>query len=124
VGRALAVVGFRALASFINGTRKHVFSSSAPEVEWGNSTLVTTPAADHVADLKAWPGRDIGIHGSIALARSLLRARIVDELRLVVAPVIAGSGRRLLDDDEAPLRLQLVDVARSPEGTLFLAYRA
>ena len=111
-------------ASFINTTPKHVVTSSAPAREWANSTLVTTPLADYVADLKAGPGGDIGIHGSIALAQSLLRARLVDELRLVVAPVVAGRGRRLFDSDDELQRLELVDVTSSPNGTLFLAYRA
>ena len=111
-------------ASFINTTPKHVVTSSAPAREWANSTLVTTPLADYVADLKAGPGRDIGIHGSIALAQSLLRARLVDELRLVVAPVVAGRGRRLFDGGDELQRLELVDVTSSPNGTLFLAYRA
>jgi dihydrofolate reductase len=111
-------------ASFINATPKHVVTSSTPELEWSNSTLVTAPVADHVAELKARTGGDIGVHGSIELARSLLRARLVDELRLVVAPVVAGRGRRLFDGDTALQALDLLDVARSPKGTLFLAYDA
>ena len=111
-------------ASFINTTPKHVVTSSAPTREWVNSTPVTTPPADYVAELKAGPGGDIGIHGSIALAQSLLRARLVDELRLVVAPVVAGRGRRLFDGDDELQRLELIDVTSSPNGTLFLAFRA
>jgi dihydrofolate reductase len=76
-----------------------------------------------VAALIREPGRDIGIHGSIALAQSLLRARLVDELRLVVAPTVAGRGRRLFPDDDALDRLELVDVDRSAGGVLFLGYR-
>jgi dihydrofolate reductase len=111
-------------APFINGTPKHVITSSALAPEWANSTAVTTPVAEYVTVLKGRTGADIGIHGSIELARSLLRARLVDELRLVVAPVIAGRGRRLFDGDEGRLSLELLDVARTPEGTLFLTYRA
>lgn len=111
-------------ASFINMTRKHVVTSSTPAQEWANSILVTTPVADYVTDLKGRPGGDIGIHGSIELARSLLRARLVDELRLVVAPVVAGRGRRLFDGDDHLHALELLDVARTPQGTLFLSYRA
>ena len=96
-------------ASFIKTTPKHVVTSSAPADDW---------------DLKAGPGGDIGIHGSIALAQSLLRARLVDELRLVVAPVVAGRGRRLFDGDDELQRLELIDVTSSPNGTLFLAFRA
>lgn len=110
-------------ASFINGTRKHVVTSSTPTQEWANTTLVTTPVADYVTALKQPSGGDIGIHGSIELARSLLRSRLVDELRLVVAPAVVGHGRRVLDGDDSLQTLELLDVQRSPKGTLFLAYR-
>jgi len=110
-------------ASFINGVPKHVFSSSEPDETWSNSTLVTSDVVDYVSALKDQPGRDIGVHGSIRLAGSLLRARLVDELRLVVAPTVAGQGRRLFADDDALDRLELLDVGRSPKGTLFLHYR-
>jgi dihydrofolate reductase len=110
-------------ASFINGNQKHVFTSSEPKAGWDNTTLVTTPAIDYVEQLKQGTGGDIGIHGSISLAQSLLRARLVDELRLVIAPTIAGRGRRLFADDEGRADLELVDVERSDRGTLFLGYR-
>jgi dihydrofolate reductase len=110
-------------ATFINGVRKHVVTSSEPAETWANSVLVTTPVAEYVAALKQQPGRDIGIHGSIVLAQSLLRARLVDELRLVVAPSLAGRGRRLFASDDALDKLELVDVERSAGGALFLGYR-
>ena len=111
-------------AGFINGTRKHVVTSTPPAEEWANSTLVTEPVEQYVADLKREPGGDIGIHGSIRLARSLLRARLVDELRLVVAPAIAGHGRRLFEDGDDLRRLELLDARRTPSGSLLLGYRA
>jgi len=110
-------------ASFVNGTEKHVFTSSPRAQEWANSTLVSDPAAVYVADLKQREGNDIGIHGSISLAQSLLRARLVDELRLVVAPAVAGHGRRLFDGDDALQRLDLLSADRSPSGSLLLHYR-
>ena len=109
-------------ASFINATRKHVFSSTPLPRTWENSVQVSTPAAEYVADLKQQAGGDIGIHGSIELASSLLKARLVDELRLVVAPAVAGHGRRLFGDDELQ-KLESVDVDRSPSGSLLLHYR-
>ena len=56
-------------ASFINGTPKQVFTSSAPTEEWANSTIVKDSAPDYVAELKSRDGGDIGIHGSIRLAQ-------------------------------------------------------
>src|SRR4051794_22787630 len=84
-------------ADFINTTPKYVFSSTPLGLEWANAERVTAPAAEFVADLKAGDGGDIGIHGSLSLARSLLAAQLVDQLRLVVAPALAGGGKPLLD---------------------------
>jgi dihydrofolate reductase len=110
-------------ASFVNGTTKHVFTSTEPPQPWPGSVLVSDPAEEYVAALKQRPGGDIGIHGSIRLARSLLRADLVDELRLVVSPVLAGNGgRRLFEGDDTQRRFDLRDVSSSPAGTVFLAY--
>ena len=100
-----------------------MFTSSPPEREWANTTVVTAPAAEHVAALKRQPGGDIGIHGSIRLAHSLWTAGLIDELRLVVVPTVAGHGRRLFGDDDPLRRLELVEVEHTPGGTLFLCYR-
>ena len=84
---------------------------------------MSTSPAEYVADLKRQPGGDIGIHGSISLASSLLRAGLVDVLELAVAPAVAGQGRRVFDGDDTKQSLQLTDMSRSPAGTLFLTYR-
>jgi len=77
-----------------------------------------------VADLKQRDGGDIGIHGSIVLAGSLLEAQLVDELRLVVAPTIAGRGKRLVGDtDLGAQKLRLVQEHRTEGGALLLHYR-
>lgn len=109
-------------ADFINGTPKYVYTSSAPAQDWANTTVVTEPAAEHVARLKEQVGGDIGVHGSIRLAQSLLRAGLVDELSLVVSPATAGRGRRLFDD-AVLRRFELLDVERSATGVLLLTYR-
>ncbi|MFI9593743.1 dihydrofolate reductase family protein [Nonomuraea sp. NPDC052265] len=112
---------FQPFADFINGTRKHVVTSSAPALEWANSTLVTTSVHDHVTAMKREPGGDIGIHGSIELARSLLQAGLVDELRLVVAPAVVGRGRRVFEG-EGVQSWTLAGLERGRNGTLFLDY--
>jgi dihydrofolate reductase len=114
---------FEPFASFINGTRKHVVTSSTPTQEWVNTTVVTTPVVDYVTAMKHQSGGDIGIHGSIELARSLLHDGLVDELQLVVAPAVVGHGRRVLDGHDPVQPLELLDFQQSPKGTLFLAYR-
>lgn len=110
-------------AGFINRTRKHVVTSSPLTQPWQNSTVVPGPVEPWVAALKDGEGGDIGVHASITLTRSLLRAGLVDELRLLVAPTVAGTGRRLFDEDGALQRLELVDAVRTPSGILLLDYR-
>ena len=111
--------------TFINSTPKHVATSTELSLPWENSTKIAEPLPDYVRDLKGRSGNDIGIHGSIRLARSLISAGLVDELRLAVAPVIAGRGQQLLaaDGEGGLQRFELVDVARSERGMVFLQYR-
>jgi dihydrofolate reductase len=110
-------------ASFINGTPKHVFTSSTPAGNWAHTTFVDGSATEYVTELKQRDGGDVGIHGSIDLARSLLRADLVDELRLVVAPTLAREGKRLFDGGGDLRKLELVDSDRTAAGALLLAYR-
>nr|BFE56147.1 dihydrofolate reductase family protein [Dactylosporangium thailandense] len=109
-------------ADFINTTPKILFSADAPRYDWAATTHVTGPAAPYVAELKRARGGDIGIHGSLTLARALLREHLVDELRLVVSPSLAGPGARLFDDAGGLQRFELVDADRSG-GCLLLHYR-
>jgi dihydrofolate reductase len=109
-------------ASFINGTTKHVVTSTPLEPEWANSVRVEGEVVDFVTTLKEQSGGDIGVHGSIRLAQTLLGAGLVDELRLVVAPTLAHAGRRLFDDGDALQRLELLDADRTSSGHLLLGY--
>jgi dihydrofolate reductase len=108
-------------ADFINATPKFVFSSTAPTLEWSGTTHVSAPAAEFVAELKHDTGGDIGIHGSLTLARTLLAEHLVDELRLVVAPSLAGHGKRLFNGDAELQRFELLSSNRSG-GCLLLHY--
>lgn len=109
-------------ADFINTTQKLVFSSTAPSLDWAETTRVTEPVAPFVAELKQRPGRDIGVHGSLTLARTLLAAELVDQLRLVVAPSLAGNGKALFGGDIPLQRFELLSNERSG-GCLLLHYR-
>ena len=109
-------------ADFINTTPKFVFSSTALSLEWAGTTHATEPAATFVAGLKQRSGRDIGIHGSLTLARTLLAEHLVDELRLVIAPSLAGRGKRLFNGDADLQRFELLNCDRSG-GCLLLHYR-
>jgi dihydrofolate reductase len=109
--------------SFINGTEKHVFTSRPLDAVWANTVVVAGSAEDHVHRLREGEGGDIGVHGSIRLARSLGAAGLVDEYRLVVSDTIAGRGERLFTVDDPKRRLQLVDATSTPDGSLLLGYR-
>jgi dihydrofolate reductase len=108
-------------ASFINGVQKFVVTSTPPEQNWANTTVVQGGLPGFVTELKRRSGGDIGVHGSIALTQSLLREGLVDELRLVIAPALQIHGRRLFDEG-VPKRLSLTRNLTSPTGYLLLDF--
>ena len=110
-------------AEFINRVKKYVVTSTPLSTQWHNAEPVAGPVEDLVRDLKDRPGADIGVHGSIQLARSMLELGLVDELQLVVGPAFGFSGRRLFPDDATVRRLELRDVRPTPSGSVLLAYR-
>ena len=109
-------------ATFINKVPKHVASSTALEPQWHNASAIEGGLVEFVQDLKNSSGGDIGVHGSISLAQALLAANLIDELRLAIAPAIAGRGRRLLDG-LPPIRLEPIRSVTTPSGFLLADYR-
>lgn len=110
-------------ADFVNAVPKHVVTSTPlPEPAWTASDVLDGPLEEAVRALKDRPGADIGVHGSITLAQALLAADLVDELRLVVAPVWGCVGRRLFPGTGEPRRLRLVTSTTTSTGGLLLAY--
>jgi dihydrofolate reductase len=109
-------------ASFINAVAKFVVTSSRLDREWANARAFEGDLIEFVRQLQDQPGGDIGVHASISVAQALLAAGVADELKLVIAPSIAGSGRRLLDG-LPPQRLEAIRTATSPTGTLLVDYR-
>jgi dihydrofolate reductase len=109
-------------ATFINGVPKYVATSTPLDRDWNNATAVDGDLVEFVQRLKSGTGGDIGVHASISVAQHLLAAGVVDELRLVIAPTIAGGGRRLLDGLPAR-QLDVVRTATSPTGHLLVDYR-
>jgi dihydrofolate reductase len=109
-------------ATFINGVAKYVATSKPLDRQWANTTAVDGELVEFVRDLRNQPGADIGVHASISVAQALLAVGVVDELRLVIAPAVAGSGRRLLDGLPA-IRLESIRSTTSPTGYLLVDYR-
>ncbi len=110
-------------ADHMNGVAKLVASTTLTSVdEWANSTLIQGDAATELAKLKEQDGKDISITGSATLIRSLLRERLIDELHLLVHPVVVGTGKRLFDDMDEQLPLRLVSSATFTTGVIHLVY--
>ncbi|MBN1660267.1 MAG: dihydrofolate reductase family protein [Anaerolineae bacterium] len=112
-------------ASFINHIPKHVVSTTLDRVDWQNSRLVEGSLADAIDRLKRQPGRDIGVAGSPTLVRSLLEEDLLDQLTLLVHPVVVGKGKRLFECSEngnGLKRLKLVDSQVSSTGVAMLTY--
>ncbi len=109
-------------ATFINSVTKYIATSSPLDPEWAKATAIDGDLVEFVHELKNQPGADIGVHASIAVAQALLSAGVVDELKLVIAPAIVGTGRRLLDG-VPPLRLELTACSASPTGSLMVGYK-
>jgi dihydrofolate reductase len=109
-------------ATFINGVSKYVATSRPLDRGWANAQAISGGLIEFLDELRRQPGADIGVHASVSLARALLAAGAVDELKLVVAPAVAGEGRRLLEGLPA-VRLEPVRSVTSPAGYLLLDYR-
>ena len=85
-------------ADKFNTMRKYVVSTTLDNPSWSNSTVIKGDVAEAVAGLKEQPGGDILVNGSVQLVRTLLEHDLVDELRLMVFPVVLGAGKRLFGD--------------------------
>ncbi|MEX0985183.1 MAG: dihydrofolate reductase family protein [Actinomycetota bacterium] len=112
------------VAQSLNRSHKYVASNTLAESEalWGPVTVLRDDIFAAVTELKELPGRELQIHGSTTLGRSLLDAGMVDELRLVVAPVIVGDGRRLFEQTDHAIGLRLLNVLATPGGLAVHTY--
>jgi dihydrofolate reductase len=112
------------VAARMNGVRKYVVSTTLEEpLGWNNSTLIRESVAEEIAGLKRQTGGDISISGSGSLVRSLLKDGLIDELRLMVHPVVVGSGKRLFEEGSERIALELVDSRTFSTGVVYLTYR-
>jgi len=112
------------MADQMNAMKKYVVSTTLEEpLGWQNSTLISEDVAEEIAKLKQGEGGDIVISGSGALVRSLLRFGLLDELKLMIHPLLVGSGKRLFEEEEEQTKLELVDSKTFSTGVLYLTYR-
>jgi dihydrofolate reductase len=111
------------IADQLNGTRKHVASTTLEGVDWNNSTLIRGDVADYVRKLKSQDGPEIQVHGSPGLIQTLLAHDLIDEYRLWIFPVVIGTGKRFFGDGTIPAGLKLVDSKVSKTGVTINTYQ-
>ncbi len=111
-------------ATFINNSPKFIVSRTLTVFGWRGSTVLSGDLREDITALKSQPGRALGVHGSISLVQSLLLAGLLDELRFILVPAVAGQGRHLLSHDGNPVQLALLSARTTPGGVQFLAYRS
>ena len=111
-----------AMAERMNRYHKVVVSRTLAAADWTPSTLIRADVGAQLARLKEEPGKDIALLGSSALAASLLGAGLIDELRLMVNPVVLGGGQPVLTGTERK-NLQLLRVRQFDSGNVLLTYR-
>jgi dihydrofolate reductase len=109
-------------ADKFNSMPKYVLSSSLDEPEWNNSTVLKGDVVEEVGKLRQEKDGDIVVHGSARLVQTLIEHGLVDELRLMVFPVLLGSGRRLFGETSDKKRLRLVDSKVVGDGVAILIY--
>jgi dihydrofolate reductase len=107
----------------MNNTQKYVASTTLESPEWQNTTVLEGDVSEAVSRLKQEDGETITLNGSATLLRSLLRAELVDELRLFLHPVVLGSGHRLFDDGEDLGALKLIECHAYDNGVVSLTYQ-
>ena len=109
-------------ADKFNAMPKYVVSSTLEEPEWNNSTVLRGDVAEEVAKLKGEKEGDIVVHGSGRLVQTLVEHDLVDELRLMVFPVVLGTGKRLFGETSDKKPLRLVDSKMVGDGVAILVY--
>jgi dihydrofolate reductase len=112
----------RPLAAYINSMPKYVVSSTLEDAEWNNSTVLSGEMTEEVGRLKREIDGEIVVYGSTQLVQKLIEHGLVDELRLMVHPVVVGAGKRLFGETSDKRPLRLVDSKQLGAGVVILTY--
>lgn len=111
------------VAAAMNKSEKIVFSSTLKQVDWEHTRLVKTNAADEVRRLKSLPGKEIVIFGSSDLAASLIENDLIDEMHIIVNPILIGDGKQLLKGIDHRISLELSSVRTFMNGNVLMVYQ-
>jgi dihydrofolate reductase len=112
------------VAAQLNALPKHVVTATLTGLPWAGAVPLRGDVPRQVAELKRAPGRELQIHGSGALARSLMPHGLIDAYRLVVFPVVLGRGQRLFGGGAPPATMRLTDIRSTPRGVVMHTYEA
>jgi dihydrofolate reductase len=107
----------------LNTKPKYVASSTLTEPHWADTTVLSADVAAAIGELKARPAGELQAHGSGALTRWLLENDLVDEMNLLIVPVVVGQGTRLFPDTGPDIALDLVDSRAFPKGITIQVFR-
>ncbi|HUO72615.1 MAG TPA: dihydrofolate reductase family protein [Solirubrobacteraceae bacterium] len=111
------------IADALNTRPKYVASNTLTEARWADTTVLCGDVAAAIGRLKATPGGEVQVHGSGNLVRWLFDNQLVDEITLLVCPVVVGQGMRLFPDTGPGIALELVDSRAFPRGVTLQVYR-
>jgi dihydrofolate reductase len=120
---ALEDPGNHQIAAALNTKPKYVASNTLTEPRWANTTVLSGDVAAAIGELKAKPGGELQVHGSGALIRWLLANDLVDEINLLIVPVVVGQGARLFPDAGPDIALDLVESRADSKGVTIQVYR-
>ena len=107
----------------LNKTPKYVASTTLTEPRWADTTVLSGDLAAAIGELKAKPGGELQVHGSGTLIRWLLENDLVDEMTLLIVPVVLGQGTRLFPDTGPDMALDLVESRADSKGVTIQVYR-
>lgn len=111
------------VAQRLNNLPKHIVSRTLRSPEWKNSSVIDSDVVEAVKALKAKPGRDLQVHGSAQLVQTLIQHDLVDEYRLLVFPVVLGTGKRLFGNGTVPTAFKTVENRTTSTGVVALTLR-
>lgn len=112
-----------AITARMNGMDKVVFSRTLAEATWTGTTVRRGEAAKHIAEIKTTAGKDLLIVGSAHLTAGLLTSGVLDELRIMISPVVLGQGRSLFEDLQGSASLTLLHTQQFDSGNILLTYQ-
>ena len=111
------------IAVALNTRPKYVASTTLNDPQWADTTVLSDDVAATVSELKAKPGGELQVVGSLSVVRLLLDNDLVEEITLLTFPVVVGQGRRLFPDSGQDLALELVESRATANGVIFQVYR-